>query len=88
MNVLNKEEIERFGFIYEPDKSKCRSCKLKLRLPESEYFNEWFKESIAGEIPFVYVHLVKETENPYAEDPNFLADPKIMVIGHTRKERY
>ena len=83
---LTKEEIEKAGFFYESNKSVCKSLKLKLYVPKDELVNDEFKKSIIDEIPFIFVHKVTETPNVYPDDPNFLADPKVLVIGHTRKE--
>lgn len=83
MNLLTKEEIEKFGFTYEPDITKCKSRKLRLYVPKPEMINEWFKGEIAKQIPYQCVHQVKETDNPYEGDPNFFADPKVIVVGHT-----
>jgi hypothetical protein len=82
---LNKKEIENAGFIYEPDRSKCKSLKLNIHVPKDDLVNDEFKQQIVKEIPFVYVHQVTETPNPYEGNPDFLADPKVLVIGHTRK---
>lgn len=81
--LLTKDEIEKFGFIYEPDENKCKSRKLKLYVPSSEMIDEGYKLEIANQIPYKYVHKVVETPNPYEGDPNFLTDPKVLVIGHT-----
>lgn len=86
--LLIREEIEKFGFIYEPDKAKCKSLKLKLPVPSDNLINDEYKAKIISQIPFVYVHEVKKTENPYEGNPNFLADPKVLVVGHTRKESF
>lgn len=83
--LLTREEIEKAGFVYEPNKTKCKSFKLKLYVPCDSWINDEYKAEIISQIPFVYVHRVKKTENPYEGDPNFLADPKVLVIGHTRK---
>ena len=80
---FTKEEIEEAGFIYEPDRSKCKSMKLKLCIPHDELINSFFKAEIVKEIPYVYVHKIVETDNPYDTDPNFLADPKVLIVGHT-----
>ena len=80
LELLNKEDIESAGFIYEPDRSKCKAYKLKLYVPE--VIVEEFKKAIVNEIMFKYVHQVKESENPYG--PDFCSDPKVIVIGHTR----
>lgn len=82
---LTKEEIEKAGFAYEPDKTKCKSVKLKLSVPSDDLINDEYKAEIISQIPFAYVHEVKKTENPYEGNPNFLADPRILVVGHTRK---
>jgi len=81
---LSIEEIKEFGFTYEPDITKCKSLKLKMSVPE--LIDDECKTEIVKQIPFQYVHEVKETLNPYKDDPNFLADPKIIVVGHTRKK--
>lgn len=83
MDLLTKEEIERFGFTYEPDATKCKSRKLRLYVPAKELINDEYKAEIANQIPYQYVHKVIETPNPYEGDPNFLADPKVLVTGHT-----
>ena len=77
----NKEDIERFGFIYEPDITKCKSLKLKLSVPE--IITDDYKLKIVEQIPYVYINQVKETINPYEGDSNFMADPRIIVVGHT-----
>lgn len=86
--LLTKEEIEKSGFVYEPDRTKCKSLKLKLPVPNDNLINDEYKAEIISQIPFVYVHEVKKTENPYEGNPNFLADPRILVVGHTRKESF
>lgn len=82
--IFTREDIERFGFIYEPDKDKCKSHKLRWCVPR--VIDEEFKKSIVDDVVFTHIHEVKKTENPYEGDPNFLADPKVLVIGHTRKD--
>ena len=79
--ILTKEEIQKFGFTYEPDATKCKTRKLKLYVPK--VIDDDYKDEVAKEIPYEYVHEVKETSNPYEGDPNFLADPKVLVVGHT-----
>jgi hypothetical protein len=81
--ILTKEEIQKFGFTYEPDATKCKTRKLKTYFPAPELQNEDWKAAIAEDIPYQYVHEVKETPNPYEGDPNFLANPKVLVVGHT-----
>lgn len=83
--LLTRDEIEKFGFIYESDKMKCKSLKLKLSVPSDDLINDEYKAKLISQIPFAYVHEVKKTENPYEGNPNFLADPKVLVVGHTRK---
>jgi hypothetical protein len=83
MDLLTREEIEKFGLTYEPDATKCKMRKLRLYVPAPEMIDEFYKEEIAKQIPYQYVHQVKETTNPYAGNPNFLADPKVLVVGHT-----
>ena len=85
MELFTKEEIEKYGFIYEPDVTKCKSLKLKSYIPKPEMIDEAYKVEVAKEIPFKHVHRVKETTNPYEGDPHFLADPKWIVVGHTIK---
>ncbi len=85
MVILTKEEIEKYGFIYEPDITKCKSRKLRLYVPKQELIDEEYKKEVANQIPYQYVHQVIETPNPYEGDPNFLADPKVLVKGHTQK---
>lgn len=80
--LLTREEIEKAGFIYEPDRAKCKSIKLKLSVPGDALINDEYKAEIISQIPFVYVHEVKKTENPYEGNPNFLTDPRVLVIGH------
>jgi hypothetical protein len=82
MNDWTKEDIQKFGFIYEPDVTKCKFLKLRLGIPE--IFTEDYKLKIAEQIPYIYVNQIKETPNPYEGNPNFLADPKIVVAGHTK----
>ena len=82
MNLFTKKDIKRFGFIYEPDKTKCKSLKLRLYVPKLEMIDEDYKKEIAKQIPYKYVHLVIKSPNPYEDDPDFLADPRVLVIGH------
>ena len=77
-----KEDIRRFGFVYESDITKCKSIKLKLSVPE--IITEDYKLKIASQIPYIYVNEVKETLNPYEGNSNFLSDPRIIVTGHTK----
>lgn len=81
--LLTKKEIEKFGFKYEPDASKCKAYKLKLYVPQ--VVDDFFKKAIADEIMFEYVNEVIESPNPYAGDPHFLSDPKVIVRGHTKR---
>lgn len=37
MNLLTKEEIEKFGFTYEPDETKCKTRKIKLHFDCNYY---------------------------------------------------
>lgn len=83
--LLTREEFEKAGFVYEPDRTKCKAYKLRLSVPAREMINDEYKSEMISQIPFVYVREVKETENPYEGDPHFLADQKVLVIGHTRK---
>lgn len=83
MILLTREEIEKAGFIYEPDREKCKARKLRLYVPMPELMDEEYKKEIVNQIPFQFVHEVRETPNLYEGDPNFLADPKVLVIGHT-----
>lgn len=78
--IFTKRDIENFGFTYEPDSSKCQTRKLRLYVPSKiDYF---FKQEIAKQIPYKYVHKVWETPNSHEGDLNFLADSKILVTGH------
>jgi hypothetical protein len=81
--ILTKEEIQKFGFTYEPDVTKCKTRKLRMYIPKPELMDEDWKTEVANQIPYQFVHRVWETPNPYAGDPNFLADPKVLVTGHT-----
>lgn len=41
-NLLTKEDIEKFGFIYEPDESKCKLRKIKMHFDCNYYKDgEW-----------------------------------------------
>lgn len=84
--LLTREEFEKAGFIYEPDRSKCKAYKLRLCVPAKEMINDEYKAELISQIPFVYVHEVKETEKLYDGDSNFVVDSRVLVIGHTRKE--
>ena len=84
IEIFTKEDIEKYGFIYEPDITKCQSLKLKLCVPESGTMDEDYKTEVANQIPYQYVHQVIESPNPYEGDPNFLADSKVIVVGHTK----
>lgn len=83
MDLLTKEEIEKAGFIYEPDASKCKTRKLRLYVPAPEGIDDDYKKEIIEQICYKHVHKVWETPNPYEGDPNFLADPRVLVTGHT-----
>jgi len=78
--LWTRKDIENYGFVYEPDVSKCKTLKLRLYVPVE--IDDFFKQEIAKQIPYKYVHQVWETPNPYEGDPNFLADPKVLVTGH------
>ena len=83
VELLTKEEIESYGFIYEPDATKCKSRKLHLYVPSNEMINDDYKLEIAKQITFKYVNRVYKAPNPYEGDPDFLSDPKVIVSGHT-----
>ena len=82
MDLLTKEEIQKFGFTYEPDATKCKTRKLRLYVPK--VIDDDYKDEVANEIPYQYVHRVWETPNIYEGNPNYLADPKVLVTGHTK----
>jgi hypothetical protein len=81
--ILTKEEIQKFGFTYEPDATKCKTRKLRTYVPKPELMDEEWKAAVAKEIPYQYVHQVWETPNPYEGNPNYLTDPRVLVTGHT-----
>ena len=81
MDLLTKEEIQKFGFIYEPDATKCKSRKLKLHVPE--VIDDDYKNEVANQITYQYVHQVKASENIYEGNPNYLVDTRVIVVGHT-----
>ncbi len=84
MTLLTKEEMEKFGLVYEPDRSKCKSRKLRHYIPK--IVDDMFKEEIIKEIKesgWKYIHKVIESPNPYESDPNFIADPKPIIVGHS-----
>ena len=81
--LFTKEEIESYGFIYEPDRDKCKSRKLRHYIPEK--VSDWFKQEVVDEIKesgWKYIHQIKETENPYEGDPDFCCDSRVLVVGH------
>jgi hypothetical protein len=48
VELITKEEFEKFGFVYEPDLSKCKSRKLRHYIPQ--VIDDFFKEEIVEEI--------------------------------------
>jgi len=78
--ILTKEEIEKLGFIYESDETKCKTIKLALHVPRVMY-DEFYPE-LVKQTPFKYVNQITETPNPYEGNFNFCADPKMLVTGH------
>lgn len=81
--LLTREEFEKHGFIYEPDVTKCKTRKLKLYVPAEEMINDEYRMEIVNQLPYQYIHEVIETPNPYAGNPDYCCDPKVLVRGHT-----
>lgn len=83
MDFLTKEEIEKFGFTYESDATKCKTRKLRTYVPKPEMMDKAWIAEVVSQIPYQFVHRVWETPNPYAGDPGWCCDPKVLVTGHT-----
>lgn len=87
VDLLSREEFERNGFIYEPDRNKCETWKLRLYVPDEEWRDEEYKKILISELPCKYIHRVWITPNPYEGDPNFFANYRVLVTGHTPIEK-
>lgn len=75
--LFTKEDIQKYGFIYEPDTSKCKL--RKLRFPSCE--TEEDKAEISKEIFFKYVNSVFiDTYQPLIPPDHY--DYRVMVRGH------
>ena len=83
IELLTREEFEKHGFIYEPDKTKCKSRKLKMSIPPVEMIDEDYKMKIVDQIPYKYLYEVIQTPNPYENSTGFFSDPRVLVTGHT-----
>jgi len=75
--LFTKSDIERFGFKYEPDPSKCKTRKLRFMVCETEED----KSEIAKDILWKYVHSVFiDTYQPFTLPTHY--DHRVMIMGH------
>lgn len=75
--LWTRRDIESYGFIYEPDPSKCVTYKVAVGA-----YNENDKKMIAQKIWIKYVHSVFiHTEQPFTPPTHY--DHRVMVRGHT-----
>jgi hypothetical protein len=72
--LFTRQDIEKFGFIYEPDASKCKTIRIKSWPNES-------KQEIARNIYTKYVNsvFVNESIQPITGGH---WDTKVMIKGH------
>lgn len=101
IELFTKEEIESYGFIYEPDINKCKTGRIKSQYSTSTFqFNKLThsktvfelvpekeaKEEIVFQIPYTHIHSIHV--NIPEEEKDILfghVHNKIWYTGHTRK---
>jgi len=96
----SKEDIEKMGFIYEPDKEKCKIFKTNVYYGSIEvidsnverttimtlddYNPREYKLAIAQSCPFTNVHSFEVPDDNPTKDGHW--DVLVCIRGHTLKE--